>query len=120
MMGIDGNHSVLIVESRYKYDSRHLKKPKAESFRGGAFKVRVDGKDVGFLPTLEVRQYVIEEGFHTLQVRLRWYKSPMVRFKIGDSEAVSYAVSIPRTALTAVKLLLLPWRSVTLTSDARN
>lgn len=113
-MGLDNDQSMLVVNSVYRYESRHLLRPKLESYRAGAFRVVLDGKDEGFLPSLATRTFGVEPGTHQLRMKFHWYRSKKVTFEIGASQRIAFEVSIPRTLATALKLVFRPRRSLTL------
>lgn len=114
MMDSETQRPKVIVKSEYRYVSRHLVRPKVESYRAGAFKIYLDRVDSGYLPALGCRVFEVDAGAHQLRLQFHWYRSRPINFEIGSSESIVFSGSIPRKVSTLVKLLILPWSSLEL------
>jgi hypothetical protein len=115
------NLATVVVVSQYAYVSRHWVKPDPKSARAGAFEIFVDGRSIGYVPALETLTQRIGPGKHTIRARLRWYRSAKLGFELAEGESATFVVTIPKTALTALKLLILPLRSIMLAdTEVRN
>jgi hypothetical protein len=108
------NLATVVVVSQYAYVSRHWVKPDPKSSRAGAFEIFVDGRSIGYVPALATLTQDVGPGEHAIRARLRWYRSATLSFELARGESAIFAVTIPKTALSALKLVFLPLRSITL------
>ena len=89
-------------------------RPKGDSYRAGAFKIRLDHLDQGYLPALASRTFEVDAGIHELRVQFHWYRSPLIRFEIDSSESATFQATIPKSFATVIRLLITPWCALNL------
>jgi hypothetical protein len=109
----------LVVISKYKYVSRHLVKPQPHTSRAGARKVILDGRSLGTVASLATLTHPLELGKHTIRVRLRWFASKTLTFETQTAGPITFEFDIPKTAVSFLKLLFAPTRSISLMQFAR-
>ena len=54
-----------------------------------AYKVIIDGVEVGDIKNGEIKEYELNEGFHSLQLKIDWCSSQAESFVIKNGENIS-------------------------------
>lgn len=76
----------------------------ARSDRARAYKVLIDGGEVGRIAAGEEQDHALAPGEHTLRVVIDWTGSPSITFSVADEESIAFTCQ-PSSGLAIVKIL---------------
>lgn len=59
------------------------------AYAGRKFRVLIDGREAGFIHSGDEKEFRVEPGAHTVQVRVDWYRSPEAQVTVTAGEAIA-------------------------------